>query len=235
MSLSNRLQGVFFAPESTLKAVSERPIWTDALVVLLILIALFSYITGPYSQKDTLQTLKNNAGLRERMGEERYNQMIERLENPSKVGVVVRSFLVNPVLILVGFLFSSLILLGMGRLTSTQGNYVQVFSVYLHANFIDKILGKAVQLVLILMRKSVAQTTTSLALIFPRLEVASASYIILSQVDFFQLWLFGILGYGLSHIFKIKMKKALFISYGFWLIKSLLYIAIGLFGLQYMK
>ena len=235
MNFFTRLQGVFFAPQSTLKAVSERPIWIDALVVLLIVIALFSYITGPYSQKDSLQTLKDNVRLRERMGKERYNQMIERLENPSKSGVIIRSFLVNPAFILVGFLFSSLILLGMGRLTSTEGNYVQVFSVYLHANFVDKILGKAVHLVLILMRKSVVQTTTSLALIFPRLEVTSAGYVILSNVDFFQLWLFGILGYGLSHIFKIEMKKALFISYGFWLIKSLFYIAIGLLSLRYMR
>jgi hypothetical protein len=235
MNFFTRLQGIFFAPQSTLKSVSEKPVWADALVILLIMIALFSYITGPYSQKDSLETLKNNVRLRERMGEERYNQMIERLENPSKVGIIIRPLLINPAFHLVGFLFSSLILLGMGRFTSTEGNYAQVFSSYLHANFIDKILGNAVRLVLILMRKSVVQTTTSLALFFPRLEVTSASFVILSQVDFFQLWLFGIFGYGLSHIFKIEMKKALFISYGFWLIKSIFYIAIGLLSLRYMR
>jgi hypothetical protein len=235
MNFFTRLQGIFFAPQSTLKSLSEKPVWVDALVVLLIVIALFSYITGPYSQQDSLETLKNNVRLRERMGEERYNQMIERLENPSKVGSIIRPFLINPAFLLVGFLFSSLILLGMGRFTSTEGNYVQVLSSYLHANFIDKILGNAVRLVLILMRKSVVQTTTSLALFFPRLEATSASFVILSQVDFFQLWLFGVFGYGLSHIFKIEMKKALFISYGFWLIKSLFYIAIGLLSLHYMR
>jgi hypothetical protein len=110
-----------------------------------------------------------------------------------------------------------------------------VFSAYLHANFIDKILGNALRLVLILSRKSVVQTTTSLALFFPRLEVTSAGFVILSHVDFFQLWLFGILSYGLSHIFKIEIKKALFLSYGFWLIKSLFYITIGLLTLRYMR
>jgi hypothetical protein len=99
--------------------VAERSVWVDALIVLLIILALFSYITTPYSQKDSLQTLKDNISLRERMGEERYNQMIERLENPSQTGLIIRSFLLNPAFMLVGFLFASLILLLIGRLTST--------------------------------------------------------------------------------------------------------------------
>lgn len=234
MNFLVRLQGVFSAPQQTLKSVSEKPVWIDALIIILIITALFSTITAPYSQKDSLQMLKDNVRLKERMGEERYNQMIERLENPSKTGTLVRSFLINPAFLLVGFLFASLLILGMGRFTSTQGKYAQVLSAYLHAQFIDKILGNAVRLFLILSRKSVLQTTTSLALFFPKMEVTSASFVILSQVDFFQIWTFGILGYGLSQIFKIEMKKALLISYGFWLIKSLFYIVIGLLSLRFM-
>ncbi|MBC8358966.1 MAG: hypothetical protein H8E54_08480, partial [Candidatus Aminicenantes bacterium] len=97
----------------------------------------------------------------------------------------------------------------------------------IHASLVDKILGNAIRLVLILTRKSVFQTTTSLALFFPRLDITSSAYRVLSQVDFFQLWLFGILGYGLSSVFKIELKKALIISYGFWLLKSILYIAMS--------
>jgi hypothetical protein len=47
--------------------------------------------------------------------------------------------------------------------------------------------------------------------------------------------MFGILGLGLSAVFKIETKKAMFISYGFWLIKSLLYIALGIFGLRFLR
>jgi hypothetical protein len=122
----------------------------------------------------------------------------------------------------------------MSRMFSTEGNYKQIFSAILHANFIDKILGNALRLVLILTRKSVMQTTTSLALFFPKLEMTSPTFIILSQIDFFQIWLFGILGYGLSSIFKIELKKALILSYTFWVLKSLLYIALGLLGAKYM-
>ena len=226
MNFFARLQGVFFTPQLTLKAISEKPIWLDALIILLIVSALFTYITTPYSSKDQAEILKSSIKLQERMGEETFKQRIEQLENPSKSFVFLSSFLLSPITFLIGFLISSLIILVIGRFSSTEGNFVQIFSAYLYVNFIDKILGNALRLILILSRKSVMQTTTSLALLFPRLETTSFSFIVLSQIDFFQLWLFGILGYGLSHIFKIDIKKALFISYSFWLLKSLFNIAL---------
>lgn len=234
MNFFARLQGVFFTPQLTLKAISEKPVWLDALIILLIVSALFTYITTPYSSKDQAEILKSSIKLQERIGEERFKQRIEQLENPSKTLVYLSSFLLSPITFLIGFLISSLIILVIGRFSSTEGNFVQIFSASLHVNFIDKILGNAVRLILILSRKSVMQTTTSFALLFPRLEVTSISFIVLSQFDFFQLWMFGILGYGLSHIFKIGIKKALFISYGFWLLKSLFNIALFSLSMKLM-
>ncbi|MGB8952699.1 MAG: YIP1 family protein [Candidatus Aminicenantales bacterium] len=227
MTFFNRLQSVFFEPQKVFKSLAEKPVWIDALIILLIVTALFSYLVAPYARKDTLQLYKDNVKLQERLGQERYEQMLHNLENPSQTGILLRSFLLSPITLLIGFLISALMLLVIGRLFSTEGNFILVFSAFLHANFIDKILGSAIRLVLILSRKSVFQTTTSLALLFPKLEMTSPAYIILSQVDIFQLWLFGVLAYGLSHLFKISIKKALFVSYAFWLLKSLLYIALG--------
>jgi len=123
----------------------------------------------------------------------------------------------------------------MGRFSSTEGNFKQVWTHYLYANFIDKILGNGVRLFLILSKKSIMQTTTSLAAFFPQLEVTSTGFIILSQFDFFQLWMFGVLGYGIASAFKIEFKKALYISYGFWALKSIIYIIIGLIGRQFLS
>ncbi len=234
MDLFNRLQGIFFNPKVTLKAISEKPIWIDALIILLIAWALFNYITTPYLQKDTLQLLQSSDKLQERMGEDRFNEMIKRTKNPTKASVLLSNLLYKPGGLLVGFLFSSLIILAISRMFSTEGNYKQVLAAVLHANFIDKILGNALRLVLILTRKSFMQTTTSLALFFPKLEITSPTFIILSQVDFFQLWLFGVLGYGLSSIFKIELKKALILSYSFWVLKSLLYIVYGLIAIRFI-
>ncbi len=234
MKLFNRLQGILFNPKVTLKAISEKPIWIDALIILLVAWALFNYVTTPYLQKDTLQLLQSSDRLQERMGEDRFNEMINRTKNPTKASVLLSNLLYKPGGLLVGFLFSSLIILAISRIFSTEGNYKQVLAAILHANFIDKILGNALRLVLILTRKSFMQTTTSLALFFPKLEVTSSAFIILSQVDFFQLWLFGVLGYGLAAIFKIELKKGLILSYSFWALKSLFNIAIGLFSMRFI-
>jgi hypothetical protein len=234
MNFLDRFQGIFFNPKLTLKSISEKPVWIDALIVLLIAWALFNFITAPYLQKDTVQLLESSTRLQERMGEDRFNQMIERTKNPTRIRVILSNVIQKPGALLIGLLFSSLIILAMSRIFSTEGNYKKVFSAVLHANFIDKILGSALRLVLILTRKSFMQTTTSLALFFPKLEVTSSSFIILSQVDFFQLWLFGALGYGLSFIFKIELKKALILSYSFWALKSLFNIAIALFSMRFI-
>ncbi|MFB0564791.1 MAG: YIP1 family protein [Candidatus Aminicenantaceae bacterium] len=236
MSFFQRLQGVFFNPQFTFKGISEQPIWLDTLILLLIFIILFSYITSPYARSDSLKFMENNeVRLQERMGEERYNQRIESIKNPSNVTLIIQFFIFAPLGFLISILISSLFIFALGRLSSTEGRFIQVFSALLHANFIDKILGNGVRLILALTRKSLAEITTSFALFYPHLEVGSPAYTILSQIDFFQLWLFGILSYGLSCIFKIELKKALLISYGFWLLKSIFNIAIGLLIFQAIR
>ena len=46
--------------------------------------------------------------------------------------------------------------------------------------------------------------------------------------------MFAVIGYGLSSIFKIPVKKAMVISYSFWLLKSLLYVAMGFLSRSFM-
>jgi hypothetical protein len=234
MSFFTRFYGVIFSPQQTFKALAKKPVWMDALIVILVAIMIFTYLTMPYTQKDTLQLMESNVNFKERVGEERFNEIIEDIKNPSKSSVILRSVVLTPLFHVIGFLIASLILLVLGRLTATEGNYIQVFAAYLYANLIDKILGNALRLFLIISQKSVFQTSTTLAIFFPHLEVTSLSYAVLSQVDFFQLWLFGVLSFGLSYIFKIELKKALFISYGFWLLKSAVNVAIFRISMSFM-
>lgn len=235
MNLFKRIEGVFFSPRPTLEGLAAKPVWIDTLIVILIALIAFNFIVLPYMQKDQLALLKDNAALRERMGEDSYNKMIARTENPSKPSQIVQIFVTTPLFYLAAILLQSLILLIIGRLLSTQGAYVQVLAAIIHASLIDKLLGNAVRLALALTRGSVMQTSTSLALLFPRLEVTSTSYILLTQVDFFQIWMFGILAFGLASVFKIPVKKALGVSYGVWLLKALANVGIGLIGMSFLR
>lgn len=235
MSFFKRLEGIFFSPTPVFRSLAEKPVWVDALVILLLLMAVFSAVVAPYTQSDQLKMFKDNTRLQERMGEARYADMVAKMENASPTSAVIRGVAWGTALGAIGLLFSSLILLILGRFVSTQGNFVDVLAVLVHASFIDKLLGNALRSFLILTRKSVMQTSTSLAMLFPKIELTSPAYIILGQLDLFQIWMFGVLAIGLSAVFKVSLRKSLFISYGFWLLKSVVYIAIGLIGMSYMK
>lgn len=224
MSFSGRLTGTFFDPSRTFKGIAERPIWVDVLIVLLILISLYTYLIFPFGQKDSLRSLEDNAAkLKAKWGESRYASYLERIRGQDRS---LTAFLVTPLTYLIGFLFSGLIILGMGRLVSTQGSYLQVFSSLLHANLVDKLLGNGLRLFLIAGRKSVLETSTGLPVFFPKLDIMSTAYALLGQVDLFQLWTFCLFGIGLAAAFKISLKKGLVISFAFWLLKSGLALAL---------
>jgi hypothetical protein len=231
MTFFSRLAGVFFSPKDTFKALSERPKWADMLIILLILAAVYAMLIAPYIPQDQIKRLESNVKGREEMGEEAYNRQLEFWKDPPPF-VAITGIVMQPVSLLIGFLIQTLIILGIGRLTSTEGKYIQIFSAFIHANAINLILGNVLRAFLISSRESVFQTTTSLALFFPTLETMSPAYVVLVQLDFFQLWVFGILGFALSEIFKIELKKGLIISYSFWLIRSLFYIAVALLGMK---
>jgi hypothetical protein len=227
MTFFHRLVGVFFNPKDTFKALKERPVWVDMLIFLLILATVYAALIAPYIPRDQIKLLESDAEGRAKMGEEAYKQRLEFWQTPPPESTIL-GIILQPVSLLIGFLIQALIILGMGRLTSIEGKYIQVFSSFIHANAINLVLGNALRAFLISSRESVFQTTTSLAMLFPRLETMSPAYVVLTQVDFFQLWVFGILGFALAEIFHIELKKALFLSFSFWFIRSLFYIVTGL-------
>jgi hypothetical protein len=233
MSLFKRLEGVFFNPRPTFEAVAEKPVWVDMLVLLLVALIAYSFIVAPYMQTDNSRLMKENeAKLKQRFGEERYQTMIQP---PTQARKIVQSLVIVPAFFVIALLIQALVLLIMGRFMSTEGNYKQVFASLVHAGGVNILLGNAVRLILVLTKKSVMQTSTSLALLFPRLEVTSTAYVALAQVDFFQLWMFGILAYGLSAVFKVDLKKSLVVSYVFWLLKAVVNFGIGMWGISFLR
>jgi len=236
MSLFKRIEGLFFSPKPMFEGLAGRPVWIDALVVLIIALMAFNFIVAPYLQKDQLTLMKDNAAaLKQKYGEDRYAQIIERTEHPSPGSRIMQIFIMTPILALVGILLQSLLLLIGGRFLSTQGTYVQPLAALVHAGLINALLGNAIRLALALSRGSLMQTSTSLALLFPHLEVTSPAYILLAQVDLFQLWMFGVLAFGLAAIFKIPQRKAATLSYGVWALKAAANVGIGLIGMSFLR
>jgi hypothetical protein len=235
MNLLKRLEGVFSSPKQTFAALAEKPVWVDVLIVILVALAVYSLIISPYAKHDQAQMIKESVKLRERMGEERFNQYVQKMEGPVTTWGVIQTAGGAPVMFIIAMLLQGLLLMILGRFASTQGTFKQLFSSLVHANLIYALLGNGVRLILTLTRKSAMQVSTGLAIFFPKMEITSTSYIVLSQFDFFQIWLFGVLAFGLSAIFKINIRKALFLSYIVWFLKALFNIGFALFGLSFVR
>lgn len=235
MNFFKRLQGVFFEPKATLEGVAEKPVWADMLILFLVLVTVYAVLIGPTMRREQLQMMKDSPKLEERLGKERYEAQIKALEGPATPAQMLQTVIGTPVFLGVALLIQAALLLIFGRFMSSQGTFKQAFAALTHASIINALLGNAVRVILVFMRKSVMQTSTSLALLFPKMEVTSTTYMVLTQVDLFQLWLFGVLGYGLAAIFKVDTRKALTLSYSVWFLKALVNIGLGLLGRSFMQ
>lgn len=234
MNIFERFQGVFTSPKRTLEGVAAKPVWVDAFIIILIVLAVYTYLVSPITNKESLAMVQNSAKLQERMGKERFDKYVEAMSNPSPTRRLITSFAVTPLTSAAFLLIQALFLLIFGRMTATAGTFREVLAVYFNASFIDKVLGRAVILLINLSRKSVFQTTTSVALLFPKMAWGSVPYVILAQLDFFQLWMFGVLAYGLAAVFKVELKKALIISYSFFAVKALINVILFLLSRSMM-
>jgi hypothetical protein len=238
MNLGKRFPGVFVNPKETFSWLAEKPVWVDALVIVLVVTIVFGFLIAPYAAKDNYEMMQQGTKLRQQLGEERFNTMLEqarkKAEAPTTAGKLQQGLTVG-VFSLIAILLQTMILLVLSKFFSTQGSYKQLVSAMLHANFINGVLGNAVRLGLVNAKHSVFKISTGMAVFFPKLEPTSSAYIILNSIDFFQLWMFGVLGYALSAIFKLDLKKSLLISYLFWGLKTLVNIALGIWGMSRLQ
>jgi Yip1 domain len=235
MNFIKRLEGVFFSPKQTFAAVAERPVWVDVLVVILIALAVYSLVVAPYAQREQVQMFRESAKFKERLGEERFNQYIADMEKPPTTWKMVQTAGGAPLLFIIAMLIQGVVLILLGRFVSSSGTFKQVFAALIHANLIGGVLGIAVRLILTLTKKSVMQVSTGLPLFFPKMEVMSKAYIVLSQFDFFQIWVFAVLAFGLAAAFKISVRKAAVLSYLLWFFKALVNIGLAIAGTSFLQ
>lgn len=220
MGFFKRMEGTFFSPKQLAPALAEKPIWVDVLVVCLLAVIIFSVIATPYQRQESAQIFRDSPKLKEKMGEAKFAETLAKMEKPAETADFVRSGAMAAIMTAGAMLIQCLFLLMIGRFVSSQGTFVQVFAVYLNAALIDRLLGNAVRTALVLTKRSVIQVSTGLGLLFPGLPVGSPLYAVTAQIDVFQLWMFGVMAYGLAAVLKIDLKKALAVSYGFWLLKA---------------
>lgn len=241
MNLGQRVIGVFTGPKETFSGLAEKPVWIDAMVIVLLASFIFGFLIAPFAARDNLELIENSPKmkdlLRQRMGEDGFNKYLDKIQKEagaSSPAQKIRSGMTAGIMALIAIFIQSILLLIIGRLitSSVLGNYRQLLTAMFHASFINVILGNALRLFLINAKQSVYKISTGLAVFFPRLEFTSVPYIVLNNVDFFHLWVFGVMGYALSSIFRVDLKKSLLASYLFWTLKTIVNIIMTVFSMR---
>lgn len=228
MNLPRRFFGALLFPARTFRRLGERPVWVDALVVVLAAGAIYGYLVFPYARQDRLRTFEGAAGeFVANYGEAQYAEAVARIQGESRA---LGAFVVRPLLSLTSLLLASLAALAAGRALARRGHFLQVFSVLLHAAFADGVLGNAVRLILVKSRGTALHPPTGLAALFPNLSAATAAYAALGRIDIFSLWTYGLFGVGLAAIFKLGVGRGLAMSYGIWLLGGLAGLGLAVFG-----
>src|SRR5512136_583195 len=171
MTLVKRVEGVFLNPRPTFEAVVEGSVWWDILIVLLIALIAYSLVIAPYAKHDQAQVIRESVKLKDKMGEEQFNKYVQGLEGPATTWQIIQTFVGAPAFFVIALLLQALLLLMLCRLVSSVGLFSELFASLVHASAINVLLGNAVRLVLVLTRKSAMQTSTSLAMFFPKMEV----------------------------------------------------------------
>lgn len=65
-----KIPGSVCQAQETFNYLSERPVWVDALIIVLIALALYSYLIAPFAARDSYTLYQQSTKLKQQLGEE---------------------------------------------------------------------------------------------------------------------------------------------------------------------
>lgn len=210
MGFVQRVIGVFTAPGKTFEDVAKKPTVIAPLVVLMIVIAIVSYVTFPFAIQDNPAQVAQIESLPE-------EQQQQQLKIFRMIGTGV-----GPLAVPFFTAIFALIYWGLGSLLGGEPTFKGMFSMLLFTGMIT-ILGQfAVKLPLILIKETVAGVTFSPAALFGDLALTSTKFRILATLDLFNLWGMIVAGIGIAKVSRISVTTGIVVSAVFFVIVSAL-------------
>ncbi len=208
MDFISRFLDVFVSPSKICGEIKERPRILEPLIIVLIFVILFSFLTARIQSRDGVEYIKMNPKMADRIPQDR----LESMANPSQTSILIRSFLLTPLTVLFYLLIFSVVLLVIIKIAGGAGEFKNFFSLAFFSSYIDYVLGNGIKTILTLQKGTSLGVSTGLSLFFPDIPIASPSYIVLSMIDFFSIWSYIFVAIAISKISKFTFTKAIVIS-----------------------
>jgi len=223
----NNVIGVITSPASAVaKAMAEKR-WPAALVLVLLVTAICTYVTYPVTKVEQAKFIRDSE-----MAEKLSDQQLADLDKftpTQRASGAVFSAVFAALVLVVGAFFVYLFF----KVGGVEGLYVNYFSGVAQASVLDMVLGGILKSTLVMLKKTM-MVHTGLTMFFPGLDFRSLNFILLSQFDFFSLWYLTALALGIAAFAKISLKKSLVITVMYFLFKSLVLVAVSFFTMKMM-
>lgn len=210
---------VFFSPVEAYRNIGTRSILLPAIILILLVIGIMTYLQSPVLARDQVQMIKNNPELAARVPTEHLQAMTEMTFVRKIITSVTQSLT-----ILIGLVVYSLILLVMSRVSGCDMTYRTALSIVLLSAMIHPVLATVVKTPLILSRGTALGVSMSPALLLPDLDPISLTFQILERFDIFLLWSLVVLVTGITVVSGVSRNRAAVIGILLWLVSGLLVI-----------
>ena len=225
MSLAGRLFNIFAAPGEVFEAVQPARVATVnwlAPLILSMVIGILSVLTI-YSQPAVIQQLRDQqtkamddqvqSGKMTRVQADQAEAVSEKFFGPGTIRLFGLIFVT--LFNLIHIFWWALVLWVLGRpLLRADVTYVKALEVAGLGSMIT-ILGSVVAALLTVCLGKIS--TCSLALFASQIDPKSLLHTVLQSVDFFDLWLLGVMTVGLARLAGVTWTKALPLTVAYWL------------------
>ena len=214
-----RLIGVLHEPTKTFRAIGARPTWGLALVVLLVISIVLTFLVAErINWTEFAQQSIADSG--RELTPEQTEKQIEIVE---KFGSVMAW--IGPIVMLLGFGVMTLVFwLGL-KVMSGELSFKQSFSVVLHGMAPYWLVSSLLSLPIVLGKGEIGPDElekggylmSNAAFLAP--EGASKALVsLLSSLDLFSFWSLALLTVGLSTVGKVSKAKAAIVAVGLWVV-----------------
>lgn len=207
-----RLLDIYFAPTKVFTYLKEKPQWSVALIIILVVVGLAALVSVSIARESIIE--RQAEALREQdMTEEQMERAQGFASGPflyisSAVGAVVFTVVL---LLLLAFVLNLFIPVFGGTAA-----FKTVFSVVSHAALVV-VLAAILKVILIAITKSI-DVTTSLALLAPNMARDSFGYQLLAGCDFFVIWEMILVAIGINITNNVSKKNAYILVFLVWVV-----------------
>ncbi len=206
-TLVGRLRDLFAKPGRLMDHVGARPLWWIPGLIVLVIVAAFSWLTMPISGPEQMEMMRDSK-LMSMMPEDQWQAQYEASMNPTVAKRLTSSVTAGVMawimMILFGFILGFFV-----RMSGGKGSFRQALGITSWAALLPFALGPVVKAPLVLATESVSRVNIGLAALMPGGDAKSAVFLALqSYGDFLSWWGLAVTVIGFSRVFGLSRSAA---------------------------